>query len=96
MVGELDVIPVLSLGSLAPVPPDALLTLLEQQVTPGGSSKLSILPGSSVSGSRVAFTDLNGLTAYSVKSGWDMRGARGQRISRYMTGLEDSDKRRQS
>ena len=94
MVTELDVIPVLSLGSLAPVPPDALAALLEQGVAPGGSSKLSILPGSSVSGSTVSFTDLNGLTAYAGSSGRQTRGSVRGKLGRVSRGRNESDPRR--
>jgi hypothetical protein len=87
------IVPALALvAQLAPVP-EPLAGRLELGIVPGGRSRVVILPGSSVNGSTVAFTDLNGLTAYQLRTGFDARG-RKARATPAMRGVEDSDSRR--
>ena len=87
-------IPTLSLepfSSPVPVPIVALVV----GITPASSGGvLVVLAGVGIGGSSAVFSDLNGLSAYTAKSGFDTRGARGGRITKLLHGNEDNDWRR--
>jgi hypothetical protein len=88
------IVPALKLGGVVGATPAPLGATLELGLTPGGSSKLSILPGSSVSGSSVTFTDLNGLTGYGASGGRQTRGSVRGKVARVSRGRNESDPRR--
>ena len=76
-----------------PVP--APILPLQLGITPASSGGVVIvLAGSSIGGSSAVYSDLNGLSAYSGRAGWDTRGARNGRVSKLLHGKEDGDWRK--
>jgi hypothetical protein len=88
------VIPVITLGAAVLPKPAALGSSLEVSIVPVASgSSQSIVPGSSVAGSSVVFSDLHGLAAYKASVGLVTanRGRKGLR--RTARGGEDGNSR---
>jgi hypothetical protein len=83
-------IPTLTLELPSPPNSTPIGGALEVGIVPAASgASQSILAGSSVAGSSVTFSGLNGLAAYTPAGGWDTRGAKQQNITRYGRGNED-------
>jgi hypothetical protein len=77
------------------LPLPAPIIPLEVGITPSArGQQLVILPGSSIGGSSVVYSDLHGLSAYAGAGGFDTRGARRGKINRYTRGNEDNNWRK--
>jgi hypothetical protein len=74
------------------VEPELLGSFLALDVVPSGRTALAILGGSGVFAGRGVWNDLNGLTAYQTRTGFDARGYKARGVVN-MRGLEDSDER---
>jgi hypothetical protein len=86
----------LPLSSVPFVPPasPAFSAGFVGQVVPVAASSVNYIAGGVV-GPNATYSSVFAWTAYLPgRSGWDTRGARGGRVTRYLRGLEDVDQRR--